>query len=410
MALVVLTIQMAWSQANTPVIRNSYDSNTLGVGVVDYNTGYSTTDYIAVIAGFKALAGEMDPDGNITQGIMTVQMAENSGNWHINADFRSVNSHEAWVVDVLFIDRHFSEGDVIKGDGTNTDIGGATTRLEGSDFVLGTNDGRTKGANTQQRALVHGENDDLIINFGGDFEGDTYIGSNLIMYDSIGLGTSNPEAILHVADNSLSPGARMVLIGDDAYFTDVDTENILGLYGMVNDSTAGLRLGSSGATIVGESSGRMVIKGDLYVEGSLSTGSGSRSAAQTADELASLYVELEALQQQNKVLAERVTALERSNVSPHEGPGLAIAAATLAQNYPNPFTEATTIAYQLPEGTEQATLYVYDMNGRQMLARTDLAGANEVKIEGGKLEAGMYYYSLVVDGKVLDTKRMLLTK
>ena len=33
-----------------------------------------------------------------------------------------------------------------------------------------------------------------------------------------------------------------------------------------------------------------------------------------------------------------------------------------------------------------------------------------VTIEGGSLDAGMYLYSLIADGKVIDTKRMILTK
>ena len=33
-----------------------------------------------------------------------------------------------------------------------------------------------------------------------------------------------------------------------------------------------------------------------------------------------------------------------------------------------------------------------------------------VKIQANELNAGMYIYSLVADGKVIDTKRMILTK
>jgi hypothetical protein len=37
-------------------------------------------------------------------------------------------------------------------------------------------------------------------------------------------------------------------------------------------------------------------------------------------------------------------------------------------------------------------------------------GIVDLVIEGRSLDAGMYMYSLVTDGVVIDTKRMILTK
>ena len=53
---------------------------------------------------------------------------------------------------------------------------GCTLSVQGSDFVIGTNDGRSAGSTTTQRALVHGLNDTLHLNYLGDFEGGTVIG------------------------------------------------------------------------------------------------------------------------------------------------------------------------------------------------------------------------------------------
>jgi hypothetical protein len=36
-------------------------------------------------------------------------------------------------------------------------------------------------------------------------------------------------------------------------------------------------------------------------------------------------------------------------------------------------------------------------------------GAGSIAIEGGALPAGSYYYSLYVDGNLIDTKQMILT-
>lgn len=85
--------------------------------------------------------------------------------------------------------------------------------------------------------------------------------------------------------------------------------------------------------------------------------------------------------------------------------------AVLYQNVPNPFTIDTKIAYQLPESTRNASLYIYNMNGLQV-ADYPISSFGEglVIVSAGSLEAGMYLYSLVADGQVVDTKRMILTK
>lgn len=85
--------------------------------------------------------------------------------------------------------------------------------------------------------------------------------------------------------------------------------------------------------------------------------------------------------------------------------------ATLSQNTPNPFSEATTIAFTLPESVGEAMICIYDMNGKQLeQIAIEERGSASVKIDGYKFEAGMYLYSLIADGAVVDTKRMVLTK
>lgn len=83
----------------------------------------------------------------------------------------------------------------------------------------------------------------------------------------------------------------------------------------------------------------------------------------------------------------------------------------LKQNNPNPFTENTAIDYTLPETVQTASIYIYDMNGtqNQQIPLTE-RGESSVTVSGGMLSAGMYLYSLIADGKVIDTKRMILTK
>lgn len=116
--------------------------------------------------------------------------------------------------------------------------------------------------------------------------------------------------------------------------------------------------------------------------------------------------EIEAL----KARLDAVTNTNTNNNSPAEKFGnlTAETKAVLFQNAPNPFREQTVIRYSLPEG-KLASIYVFDMNGRQVNSFTGLDG-QELIIEGSTLEAGMYFYSLVIDGAEVDVKRMILTK
>ncbi len=88
-----------------------------------------------------------------------------------------------------------------------------------------------------------------------------------------------------------------------------------------------------------------------------------------------------------------------------------VSEAMLLQNTPNPFSEATVIGYSLPDDVADAAIYVYDMQGTQ-LQKHELTqrGCGTLTISGGTLRAGMYLYSLIADGSLIDTKRMILTE
>ncbi len=82
---------------------------------------------------------------------------------------------------------------------------------------------------------------------------------------------------------------------------------------------------------------------------------------------------------------------------------------TLEQNVPNPFRENTTIKYYLPSDSRTATITISDLNGEQ-LKQFDLQskGFGQVLISGGSFTAGTYVYTLTVNGKQVDSKKMML--
>lgn len=85
--------------------------------------------------------------------------------------------------------------------------------------------------------------------------------------------------------------------------------------------------------------------------------------------------------------------------------------ASLQQNVPNPFNSSTYIQYYLPSTASAGTLVITDMNG-QTLKQFNISnsGFGKLSINPGQFAQGTYTYSLFVDGKMIDTKQMILTK
>ena len=83
----------------------------------------------------------------------------------------------------------------------------------------------------------------------------------------------------------------------------------------------------------------------------------------------------------------------------------------LYQNNPNPFSVQTTIRFEIPETVQSAQLHICNMTGTLLKTITiNQRGADNVTISANEFVAGMYLYSLVCDGKIVDTKQMLLTQ
>jgi len=85
--------------------------------------------------------------------------------------------------------------------------------------------------------------------------------------------------------------------------------------------------------------------------------------------------------------------------------------AVLQQNKPNPFTQNTIIGMYIPRDVEQATVFVYDLKGTQILKLPVFEREQtEVTIQAQQLQAGMYIYSLVTDGVLVGSKQMIVTE
>lgn len=80
----------------------------------------------------------------------------------------------------------------------------------------------------------------------------------------------------------------------------------------------------------------------------------------------------------------------------------------LGQNQPNPFYRSTIIPYNAPLG-KQCRLVITDMIGKQVQSYSLPSGEKEIEISPEGMSAGNYFYSMEIEGKVVETKQMNIT-
>lgn len=83
----------------------------------------------------------------------------------------------------------------------------------------------------------------------------------------------------------------------------------------------------------------------------------------------------------------------------------------LSQNYPNPFNPSTSIPFVLAKAG-QVELKIYNVQGQLVTTLVNermSTGSYKYEFNGTGLASGIYFYQLLVDGKV-QSKRMTLTK
>lgn len=84
----------------------------------------------------------------------------------------------------------------------------------------------------------------------------------------------------------------------------------------------------------------------------------------------------------------------------------------LAQNYPNPFNPTTVIKYDVAKAS-YVSIRVFDVLGNEaatVISGNMTPGRYSADFNASNLATGIYFYSLVVDGVKIDTKKMILVK
>ncbi len=87
-------------------------------------------------------------------------------------------------------------------------------------------------------------------------------------------------------------------------------------------------------------------------------------------------------------------------------------------NYPNPFNPSTTISFNLQKAGKDTKIAIYNLKGqkvRELKLTNAKIGENKIiwngkDDSGKKVASGVYLYSLIQDGKLLKTKKMVMVK
>jgi flagellar hook assembly protein FlgD len=128
--------------------------------------------------------------------------------------------------------------------------------------------------------------------------------------------------------------------------------------------------------------------------------------------------QIKVLQQENRILQDRLTKIEhyleqisKEKTQPVSTQKVTIEKAILQQNQPNPFDGSTMIAYKIPESVEAAHLQITAASGKVLKTiPISSKGKGQTILEANALPEGTYFYSLVLDGVVQETKQMVLIK
>ena len=80
----------------------------------------------------------------------------------------------------------------------------------------------------------------------------------------------------------------------------------------------------------------------------------------------------------------------------------------LNQNVPNPFSESTVITYSIPKAFGKAQIIFSTITGEVIkIADIKSSGKGQVNVFANDISSGIYTYTLVIDGKQIETKKMI---
>ena len=64
----------------------------------------------------------------------------------------------------------------------------------------------------------------------------------------------------------------------------------------------------------------------------------------------------------------------------------------------------------MAENSQNASINIYDLRGKMLKEYPVSSGNGSISVSGYELGEGMFFYSLVVNGQEIDTKKIIISK
>ena len=129
-----------------------------------------------------------------------------------------------------------------------------------------------------------------------------------------------------------------------------------------------------------------------------------------ADFVIPLVKAVQELSQKNNELEDRIAKLENMLNQNNISNNVTLSSASISQNEPNPFNSNSIIHYVIPGRFSNARVDFTDNLGKVIKSVSVKSSTGNITVDGSLLSSGTYQYTLVVDGKIIDTKRMAISK
>jgi hypothetical protein len=281
---------------------------------------------------------------------------------------------------------------IVSGWGNNLAAGGGANLIAGQDNVVLNNAGKSvalgwKNVIRNANQFAIGVGIDLTNFYSGGFGIDlAATGDRSFVIGSGTGGTKLTNSIPRSIMFGMSPTSTMLIVDQSVGVrTNAPTANF---HTVGTVRLQGLPSGSGRALVVDND-------GNVMVATSIITRQANQNDADLQlqiDELKNEIKELKDLLKQNKMSVD----LSSSSNDPK-----------LYQNAPNPGRSETTIKYYLPDNSRTASIGIYNISG-QLIKTIDLKEKGNGSINISGIQGGSYVYNLTVDGKNIDSKKMLI--
>ncbi len=357
----------------------------------------------------------LEDDGVATQTVDLSGYLDNTDDQNISGSgFASnmltigIESGASEIIDLSSLDNSGTDDQQLTLSGNNLDLeDGGSVSLAG--YLDNTDNQNISGSNLSGNTLTIG------------IENGTSDSVDLSSLDNS--GTDDQQLSLTGNNLDLEDGGSVNLAG---YLDNTDNQNISGSNLIGNTLTIGVENGASESVDLSslDNSGtddqnlaNFILSAGSLLSLSIENGNVvSVSLAPLLDELSGLVSDLQAenaaqqaqiddliirMQIREECACDPALGLDDNNLDPNR--------AYLLQNIPNPFDNTTTVGYFVPYSNGKANIVISNMAG-QIINNIQLSkfGAGSISVNKSRMATATYMYTLFVDGKRIDTKRMLV--